>query len=182
MKEVVEVRTFKHWSCIAWRKWRRRRRRRRSNLYCALSKWKLIRKAFQSICKLFLCMELLHQKTMSGFMTALLARNVVRPCIIQERSVPIVLQIKPRDLLHSPTSSVGTEMVTGLSVGTYVRAYVYSTTRRELACHWYSAVSGTARFLAPESSYHNDRIYHKLRIKKKRLSFPEFAFNCFNGL
>jgi hypothetical protein len=48
----------------------------------------------------------------SGFMTALPERNVVRPCIIKERSVPVVLQIKHRDLLHSPTSSVGNETMT----------------------------------------------------------------------
>jgi len=64
-------------------------------------------------------MVLLHQKPLSGFMAPLLARNVVRPCIIKERSVPIVLQIKHRDLLHSPTSSVGNETVTRLSVRTY---------------------------------------------------------------
>jgi len=54
-----------------------------------------------------------------GFMTALLARNVVRPRIIKERSVPVVLQIKHRDHLHSPTSSGEKETVTGRSVRTH---------------------------------------------------------------
>jgi hypothetical protein len=63
-------------------------------------------------------MELLHQETLHGFMTALLARNAVSSCIIRERSIPMVLQIKHRDLLQCPTSSVGNETVTGLSVRT----------------------------------------------------------------
>jgi hypothetical protein len=52
-------------------------------------------KTFQSICKLFSCTELLHLETVSGFMSALLVRNVVRPFITKGRSVPMVLQINP---------------------------------------------------------------------------------------
>jgi hypothetical protein len=132
-------------------------------------------KTFQSICKLFSYIELLHQETLSGFMTALLARNVVRPFIIMERSVPMVLQIKHSELLHSLTSSVGSQTVTGLTVRTH-RARDPTVTGLSLV---FSVVQlgfwrpGRVIIMAsPTTNYEF----------KTRLSFPEFAFICFNSL
>jgi hypothetical protein len=53
-------------------------------------------------------------------MAALLARNVFRACIINERSVPMVLQIRHTDLVYSQTSSVGNDIATGLSILTHI--------------------------------------------------------------
>jgi hypothetical protein len=69
------------------------------------------------------------------------------------------LQIKHRDLLHSPTSSVGNERVTGLSVRTHIRR-----TRPDGNWIVIGTISDAARFLVPGESYHNGRTYHKLRI------------------
>jgi hypothetical protein len=96
---------------------KKKKKKKNTFLLCVVL-MELTAQNFQRICKIFSRVEMLNQGTLSGFMTALVARNVFRSCIIKERSVPMVLQIRHRDLLNSPTSSVGNETATGL---VYVR-------------------------------------------------------------